>query len=118
MVQIAGKPFTQLLNLNMLDEFRVQGQLVGGFVITEISGNYIVTLDDAAVIAVAGPAKTITLPLASTAARSVAIKNRTASAIATILPVGPNLIDGAASVALNLNQSVVLVPFSGGWVRL
>lgn len=118
MVQIAGKPFTQLLNLNMLDEFRVQGQLVGGFVITEISGNDIVTIDDDVVIAVSGGAKTITLPLASTAAHTVAIKNSDASGISTVLAVGPDLIDGAASVGLAFQESIILVPFSAGWARL
>lgn len=117
MVQIAGKPYTQLLNLNILDELRVEGQPILGQIIAEISANYNVTLLDDVVIAIGGPAKNITLPLASTTNRVVSIKNRV-SGIATTLPIGGNLIDGLSSVPLGLNESITLAPFSGGWARL
>lgn len=118
MVQIAGKPFTQLTNLNILDELRVRGQLLTGVVIVEISANYTADVDDDFIIAVSGIAKTVTLPLASAASHSVTIKNRVIDTIVTVDPSGSDMIDDSSSDSLQFNQAITLVPYSSGWAKV
>ena len=53
MTQIAGKAFTQLLSLNIIDELRIRGVLVvpaGGEDIVIVSGDYTQEIDDGTII--------------------------------------------------------------------
>ncbi len=118
MVQIAGKPFTQLTNLNLLDELRVDGELIvpGGSAqnVVEVSGNYTVLITDD-FIADTGPG-TVTLPLSSTAVKHVTVKSVLGGGTLTLTPSGSDTIDGAASQAININASLTVWPVSAGWL--
>jgi len=114
MTIIANKPFTQLLNLNVIDELRVDGVLVTATErqIVEISVNYNQDVDDDFIIAT-GIVSVFLLPLTS-AIKELTLKALVATTI-TIVPDGSDTIEtGGASVTSN--TSVTLVPTSVGWV--
>lgn len=106
MVQIAGNPFTQLLNLNVLNELRVDGVLinpnpVGNFV--EVAGNYVIQDDDALVILSA--TGNLTLPTITTIQRlDLIVKTgATGTLIASggaSIPIGSSPIAGGTSLTL------------------
>lgn len=118
MVQIAGKPFTQLTNLNVLDELRVDGQLIvpGGSSqnVVENSGNYSVGLTDD-FIANTGPS-TVTLPLSSNAVKHVTVKSVIGGGTITLTPSGADTIDGMATQAINVNAALTVWPVAAGWL--
>jgi len=114
MTIIANKPFTQLLNLNILDELRVDGVLVTATErqIVEISVNYNQDVDDDFIIGT-GTVSVFLLPLIS-AIKETTFKALSATTI-TIVPDGSDTIElGGDSVTSN--TSVTLVPTSNGWV--
>jgi hypothetical protein len=118
MVQIAGKPFTQLTNLNLLDELRVDGQLItpGGSNqnIVEVSGNFTIdVIDD--FIADTGPG-IVTLPLSSTAVKHVTIKSVLGGGTLTLTPSGSDTIDSLATQSIPVNTSLTVWPVIAGWL--
>ena len=118
MVQIAGKPFTQLTNLNVLDELRVDGVLIvpGGGTqnIVENSGNYSIDITDD-FVANTGPS-IITLPLASTAVKHVTIKSVSPGDTLTLTPSGGDTIDGMATAPIGVNAALTVWPVAAGWL--
>lgn len=118
MVQIANKPFTQLTNLNILDELRVDGVLIvpGGSTqnIIEVSGNYTIDITDD-FIADTGPG-IVTLPLSSNATKHVTIKSVLGGGTLTLTPSGSDTIDSAASQSINVNAALTVWPVSAGWL--
>jgi len=121
MVQIAGKPFTQLTNLNILDELRVDGALVlpgtGEQIIVEIAGSYLVDVEDDFVSATIAGAINVTLPAASDAVKHVVIKNSPSStASVTLLPDGSDTIELLASQTLTPSTALTIFPVTGGWL--
>lgn len=118
MVQIAGKPFTQLTNLNVLDELRVDGVLIvpGGSTqnIVEVAGNYTIDITDD-FVADTGPG-TVTLPLTADAVKHVTIKSVLGGGTLTLSPSGSDTIDGAASQAINVNAALTVWPVAAGWL--
>jgi hypothetical protein len=121
MVQIAGKPFTQLTNLNLLDELRVDGVVVvpgtGAQVILEETASSLVTIDDDIISYTISLAAVSTLPAASSAIKHVVIKNApTSTATLTVTPDGSDLIENAASQLLTTGQALTLFPITGGWL--
>lgn len=121
MVQIAGNPFTQLLNLNLLGELRIQGVPVvpspGDQIILEETGSSLVTIDDDIVSYTIITASVSTLPAASLAIKEVVIKNApTSTATLTITPDGSDTIENAVSQQLTAGQAFTLFPITGGWL--
>ena len=118
MVQIADKPFTQLTNLNILDELRVDGFLIvpGGSSqnVVEVSGNYTIGITDD-FVADTGPG-IVTLPLTSVAVKHVTIKSVLGGGTLTLTPSGSDTIDGAASQAINVNAAMTVWPVAAGWL--
>lgn len=110
MVEIADKAFTQLTNLNILDELRIQGVLVqpaGGQDIVEVSTTYQVIIDDD-IIAATG---TFTVTLVDI---GDAIKEITISSFSgTITLAGDATIQTPNS--LTTGTSVTLYPAGGEW---
>ena len=114
MTIIANKPFTQLLNLNVLDELRVDGVLITSHdqQIVEISVNYNQDVDDDFII---GTGAVSVFLLALTAARkAVTLKSLSASTM-TIVPDGSDTIE-AGGESITTNTAATLVPTSNGWV--
>ncbi len=122
MTIIAGKPFTQFLNLNVLDELRVQGVLItpGGSptqVIQEPTGNYNVTSSDDIVAFTVASDSLATLISAASAGKQVRIKNHPSStANVTITPDGADTIELQATRIVSPGQSFTIFPVSGGWL--
>jgi len=118
MVQIAGKPFTQLTNLNVLDQLRVDGQLIvpggGSQNIVENSGNYSIGITDD-FVANTGPS-IITLPLSSTATKHVTIKSVIGGGTLTLTPSGGDTIDGMATQPIAVNAALTVWPVAAGWL--
>lgn len=114
MTIIANKPFTQLLNLNILDELRVDGVLVTATErqIVEITVNYTVDVDDDFIVGT-GVLDVSLLPIFS-AQKEVTIKAQAASTL-TIIPFGSDVIE-AGGTSVSSNTSVTLLPTSAGWV--
>ena len=114
MTIIANKPFTQLLNLNVIDELRVDGIIVTAVErqIVEISVNYNQDVDDDFIIAT-GVVSVFLLALTA-ARKELTLKALTGSTI-TVVPDGSDTIEtGGGSVTSN--TAVTLVPTSSGWV--
>lgn len=110
MVDIAGKPFTQLTNLNILDELRINGVLVlpgGGQDIVEVTDDYDVQQDDD-IINCNGTFMVTLPPIA------IAIKEITISSTNGIITLAADAtIEGAGSVP---NQtSITFYPARGQW---
>ncbi len=121
MTIIAGKPFTQLLNLNILDELRVDGILItpsGGEPqnIVEVSGNYTVDITDD-FVANTGPG-IVALPLSSNAFKHVVIKSVLGGGTLTINPSGSDTINGEASTTLTPNSALIFWPVAAGWLSV
>ncbi len=118
MVQIAGKPFTQLTNLNVIDELRVDGVLItpGGSSqnVVENSGNYSIGLSDD-FVANTGPS-IITLPLSSTATKHVTIKSVSPGETLTLTPSGGDTIDGMGTAPIGVNAALTVWPVAAGWL--
>lgn len=116
MVQIADKAFTQLTNLNLLDELRIQGILVtpaGGQDIVEVTGNYTQEIDDD-VIVITGPA-TLTLIQASTAVKSVLVKSKIGGGAVTVTPFAGDTVNATTSVSIAAGSSNILAPITADW---
>ena len=76
--------------------------------IIEVSSAYLVlTSDD---IVIGDGTFNITLPPVSTAVKSLTIKSSIGGGILTILPDGSELIEGATSQALAVEESITIVP--------
>lgn len=124
MTIIADKPFTQLLNLNLLDELRVQGVLIvpGGEAqnIIEITGTYTVDITDDFVSATLGTTSVVNLPDVTTAVKHVVIKNSplsTGGADITLTPDGADTLEGvAATQTIAPSESLTIFPVTGGWL--
>jgi hypothetical protein len=101
---IAGKPFTQFTNVNILDELRINGVLFAGVAEpVTVTGDYTVLSSDSMVLvdASSGPI-TITLPLVSTVAgETFTVKKIDSSANAVT-------IDGSASETIDGETTKVL----------
>lgn len=114
MTIIADKPFTQLTNLNILDELRIDGVLVTPteqqFV--EVTANYTIDIDDDVVLG--SGTFNVTLISLSTAIKQVTIK-ALASSTLTLIADGSDTIE-SGSTPITSNQSVTLVPTTTQWV--
>lgn len=112
MTQIAGKAFTQLLSLNILDELRVKGQLIndGVFVKQIFVANG--TIDESTDLAISTGTNTLTMPASHTGFLTV----KSISGVTTLDP-GSNTFEISNSVAntaartFNLNETVWLETF-------
>lgn len=118
MVQIAGKPYTQLTNLNVIDELRVNGVPIvpGGSSqnVIEVTGNYTIQLTDDCIV-VTGPG-VITLPLSANAVKHVTVKSILGGGTLTLTPQGADTIDGQATLLINVNTAVTVWPVAAGWI--
>ena len=106
---IAGKPFTQLTNLNV-EELRINGVLVspaGGVDIVEVTGNYSQQVDDD-ILFVTGTF-TVTLVAPATGIKPITI--RCISGITTIIPTSGTV----ETTSLTAGQSIPMTPRSTGW---
>ena len=112
MTIIAGEPYTQLLNLNILGQLRVGGLPFGTDVIQEKSGDYSILVGDEFVINTAND-NTFTLPLLVDAVRGVVIVST--SGTVTVDGNGSG-ITGTASVANGVSRKYI--PASFGWVEV
>lgn len=114
MTIIANKPFTQLTNLNVIDELRINGVLVTGTAqqIVEVSADYIIDIDDDFII-VTGDVNITLLPI-GTAKKEVTIKANPFT-LATMIPFGSDQIETGGELVSSFT-SVSLLPTSGGWV--
>ena len=107
MVQIAGKAFTQVTSLNIIDEFRIRGVLVqpgGGDDIVTVSSEYNQELDDDVIIGTG--TFNINLIAVSTAIKRVTIRSNGASTL-TLIPDGS---DTTEITTVSANTSVTLAP--------
>lgn len=116
MVQIAGKPFTELTNLNIKDEFRIHGVLVnpgGGEDIIEVTAEYDQQVDDDIIVGDG----TFDINLIAV---SDAIKQITIRAVAdTTLTLVPDGSDTSEATTINANTSVTLAPYNGTiWLQI
>lgn len=112
MVQIAAKPFTQLQNLNLLDELRIQGVLVtaaGGQDIIEVITAYQVETDDDIVVGTG--TFTVTLPAIADAFKQVTIVSvsgtLTLAADATI----------QIPITVTTGTAITVFPAGGQWFQ-
>lgn len=117
MTEIADKPFTQLLNLNLLDELRIQGILVspsGGQDINVItSGDYDQQIVDDIII-ITGAA-TVSLVQASTGIKQIAIKSKLPGGDVTITPFSGDTVNGTTTLVLSAGTSTVIAPITLDW---
>lgn len=117
MVDIADKPFSQLLNLNILDELRIQGILVlpgGGQDITRITAEYNQEVDDDVIVGTG--TFDINLISLSTAIKSIVIRATTGSTL-TLIPAGSDTIESGGTPVTS-DTAVTLVPDSGTWLLI
>ena len=116
MTQIADLPFTQLVNLNILNELRIQGVLVNPFVtlqIIEVTTAYTaLNIDDG--ISATGTFNINLFP-SSNALNFLRIKSVATGGTVTIIPNGLETIDGLTTHPLTPGQSVTLMPVAAGW---
>ena len=114
MTLVAGKPNTQLLNLNILGELRIQGVLVspsGGEDIVRVSAAYSQQIDDAVIIVTGS--FTVTLIAASTAVKRVTIRSNTGT-----ITLALNGGDTSEVTTVLPNTSTTLVPNLTGWLSV
>lgn len=117
MTQIAGKAFSQLTNLNIIDELRIRGVLItpfgASFQVTETAIAYTaVPADDG--VAATGTFN-VTLFAVAQAAHFITIKSISPGGTVTVVPDGSETIDGSATKVLTAGASVTLMPITGGW---
>ena len=122
MTIIAGKPFTQLLNLNILDELRVDGELIvpGGSPPQQIvpqTGNYSIDVsDDIVYFTIASDATAFLLASASSA-KSLVIKNSPISTANVIVqPAGIETVENELTQTLSPGQSITIFPIVDGYL--
>lgn len=101
MTQIAGKPFTQLVNLNILDELRVNSTLVDGYIIERFTTAGTITSN--ADLAFSTGTHTLIMPLINKS--PVTIKS--ISGTATLDP-GTNTFEGTDTVTATLSRDFIL----------
>lgn len=113
MTLISGKPNTQLLNLNILGQLRIQGILIapgGGEDIVETSADYSQEVDDDTIYVTA--TATITMLAPASGIKSVTI--RCIAGTTTISPTSGTV----ETTTLAAGQSIRLGPRSSGWFNL
>ncbi len=117
MVQIAGNPFSQSTNLNILNELRIQGVLVspsGGQDIVEvISGDYDQEIDDDTIV-IPGPAN-VQLIQASTAIKEVKIKSKIGGGDVTLIPFLGDTVNAASTLVLGAGVGQTIAPITLDW---
>lgn len=112
MTLISGLPFTQLLNLNILGELRIDGVIVnpsGGEDITRVSADYTQEIDDDIIIMTGD--NSVTLIDVSTA-----IKRITIASNASTITLIPNGTDTSAVTTILPNTTTTLIPNLTGWL--
>ncbi len=117
MVQIAGKPFTQLTNLNILDELRIQGILVnpgGGSKQVRVSAEYSQLIDDDQIIGTG--TFDVNLISLSIAVKPITIRAKAGTTL-TLVPAGSDTVEAGAS-PVTANTSVTLVPDITSWLQI
>ena len=115
MVDIANKPFTQLTNLNILDELRIHGILVlpgGGQDITSVTSEYDQEIDDDIIVATG--TFNINLISLATAIKQITIRATTGSTI-TIVPDGS---DTTEITTISSDTAATLTPHSSMWLQI
>ena len=117
MVQIAGNPFTQYTNLNILNELRVQGVLItpgAGFNIVEETSAYTVQPEDDIIIGIG--TFNVTLPVITTL-KQYNIIAPIGSTLTLIAQGGASLPAGSSPVtsgtAITLTSSLTLNAWLG-----
>lgn len=117
MTQIADLPFTQYVNLNILNEFRIQGVLVtpasASFRATEITTAYTADILDDGIVATG--TFNINLFASSLAQSLITIKSISPGGTVTVVPDGSETIDGASTHVLTAGTAITIMPITGGW---
>lgn len=117
MTVIADKPFTQLFNLNLLDELRIRGVLVGTGTnqVTVDGGTYMITGAESFIFAKGSP--TITFPAANDVSGPFPyIPIRTRDGVTTLAVAGGTI----ETTTIPNGASVVLAPdaIDNGWFEI
>ena len=110
MTTIASKPFTQLQNLNLLDELRIKGILVspsGGQDIVAVTTTYQVQVDDD-IVSATGTFTVTLVPIAT------AVKEVTIVAISGTITLAADATIQTPTT-LTTGTSVTVYPASGQW---
>ncbi len=112
MTLISGLPFTQLLNLNILGELRIDGILVdpsGGEDIIRVSADYTQEIDDDIIIMTGD--NSVTLIDVSTAVKRITIASN--GGTVTLIPDGT---DTSVVTSVLPNTTTTLIPNLTGWL--
>lgn len=113
MTQIAGKPYTQLLNLNVLDELRVNGVPVNPttdpLVIVETGVNYTALISDDVVVG--SNAITLTFPPLANSEKAIVFKNNGVASIT--LDGNGSSFEGSATLLSTVARK--FIPLAAGW---
>ncbi len=117
MTLIAGKPYTQLLNLNILDELRINGIPLdtAETVVVEITSNYTAMILDDVIICTSG-AVTVNLFTVTSSTKNLFIKSLPTAGIITVDPFGSETIEGAETFLITPGGAIKISRSTGGWV--